>query len=564
MIERRKEDADSRFLKEIEFVASLGAEFTESIELDETLRNTTLRVMEHLDAQAASVFLLNPQGTHLICRFCAGPIDVTGLSIPFGKGILSRAMIKNSLQTVLDVTSDEDFNQAVDVTTNFVTRSILCAPLAMKGKPFGAIEIINKTGPSPLFTTKEGRLLSALSSLAAFAIHLARMTEERLAQEALRQEIALAGQIQRSLLPKDPAPNFPLFGINVPAQEISGDFYSHLLLPDGRIAFSLGDVSGKGIRASMLMSKTISLFQCLCKTHLQPGRLLAAINDEVIETSSHGMFVTMIAGLYDPQDQLVVFANAGHLPPILRQADGVFVNFDADMPPLGILGGIEFADEFVALQGGSLYLYSDGVTEAGGEQELGDAGLKTMINAFSSYPLALRLRRMVEQLKAGSQPLNDDITLLTIEAPAHTHLASLNYPADPACLKDMRHRVRQLVTDAGGSESITEAIVVALNEACMNVIQHGYQGDAEQEYELQVAYNKNRNVMVFELLDHAPRVDPARIKSRSLDDVRPGGLGVHFIGELMDEMAFCEPPPGYGNLLHMSVRLDKQTPLEMP
>ncbi|MDP2680821.1 MAG: SpoIIE family protein phosphatase [Rhodoferax sp.] len=564
MIERRKEDADSRFLKEIEFVASLGAEFTESIELDETLRNTTLRVMEHLDAQAASVFLLNPQGTHLICRFCAGPIDVTGLSIPFGKGILSRAMIKNSLQTVLDVTSDEDFNQAVDVTTNFVTRSILCAPLAMKGKPFGAIEIINKTGPSPLFTTKEGRLLSALSSLAAFAIHHARMTEERLAQEALRQEIALAGQIQRSLLPKDPAPNFPLFGINVPAQEISGDFYSHLLLPDGRIAFSLGDVSGKGIRASMLMSKTISLFQCLCKTHLQPGRLLAAINDEVIETSSHGMFVTMIAGLYDPQDQLVVFANAGHLPPILRQADGVFVNFDADMPPLGILGGIEFADEFVALQGGSLYLYSDGVTEAGGEQELGDAGLKTMINAFSSYPLALRLRRMVEQLKAGSQPLNDDITLLTIEAPAHTHLASLNYPADPACLKDMRHRVRQLVTDAGGSESITEAIVVALNEACMNVIQHGYQGDAEQEYELQVAYNKNRNVMVFELLDHAPRVDPARIKSRSLDDVRPGGLGVHFIGELMDEMAFCEPPPGYGNLLHMSVRLDKQTPLEMP
>ena len=555
-------DHENDGMQEVEFVASLGAEFTESIELDETLRNTTLRVMEHLDAEAASVFLLNPERTHLICHFCAGPMDVTGLAVPFGKGILSRAVMNNSLETVLDVCHDKDFDAMADEKTRFVTRSILCAPLAMKGKPFGAIEIINKTGANPLFTVKDGRLLSSLAALSAFAIHHARMTEERVAQEALRQEIRLAGEIQRSLLPNDPEPCFPIFGINLPAQDISGDFYSHVVLNDGRIAFSLGDVSGKGIRASMLMSKTISLFQCLCKSMPHPARLLAAINDEVVATSSHGMFVTMIVGIYDPATQNVLFANAGHLPPILRRSNGEFMRFDADMPPLGILSGIEFQDEAVSLQGGSLYLYSDGVTEAGGGEGIGEEGLKEMLGEFALYPLAQRLRGIVERLSSDGQPLHDDITLLAIEANETQPIGVLKFPSDPATLKVMRSQIRDMVTSVGAADGLVEEIVVALNEACMNVIQHGYQGSTREEYELRVIYNKNRHAMIFELLDHAPTVDKAKIKSRSLEDVRPGGLGVYFIRQSMDEMEFCTPPEGYGNRLYMSVRLDKQNLLE--
>ncbi|MEQ1515699.1 MAG: SpoIIE family protein phosphatase [Usitatibacteraceae bacterium] len=554
---------DSQLMEEIEFVASLGAQFTESIELDETLRNATLRVMEHMDAEAASIFLFNPEETHLVCRFCAGPMDVTGLTVPYGKGILSRAVKNNALEVVLDAWGDQDFNAKVDEKTNFVTRSILCAPLAMKGKPFGAIEIINKAGANPLFTMRDGRLLSALASLSAFAIHHARMTEERVAQETLRQEIRLAGEIQRNLLPKDPEPRFPMFGINLPAQEISGDFYSHVALPDGRIAFSLGDVSGKGIRASMLMSKTISLFQCLCKTTPQPGRLLAAINDEVVETSSHGMFVTMIAGIYDPHTQEVLFANAGHLPPILRRPDGEFLRFEADMPPLGILSGVEFPDEKVSLEGASFYLYSDGVTEAGGEQELGEGGLTAMLHELAALPLAQRLRSVVERISADSLPLHDDITLLAIEPVESYPVGVLRHPADPATLKEMRERLRQLVESTGASGELTEAIVVALNEACMNVIQHGYRGTAPGDYELRIGPQKNRRALTFELLDHAPPVDRAKVKSRALDDIRPGGLGVHFIEHVMDEMAFCTPPEGYGNLLYMSIRMDKPNPLEI-
>lgn len=97
----------------------------------------------------------------------------------------------------------------------------------------------------------------------------------------------------------------------------------------------------------------------------------------------------------------------------------------------------------------------------------------------------------------------------------------------------------------------------------MNVIQHGYQGSTQGDYELRVGHHKGRDAMIFELLDHAPPIDKSNVKSRSLEDVRPGGLGVHFIEQLMDEMEFCVPPEGYGNMLYMSIRMDKQNLLEI-
>ena len=104
-----------------------------------------------------------------------------------------------------------------------------------------------------------------------------------------------------------------------PIQEVSGDFYDHFELPDGTIAFAIGDVSGKGLNASLLMAQTASLFRCLGKTMRDPARLMSILNREICETVSRGMFVTMVAGLYDPATGQLRFANAGHLPPLVRR-----------------------------------------------------------------------------------------------------------------------------------------------------------------------------------------------------------------------------------------------------
>src|SRR6185436_14590906 len=143
-----------------------------------------------------------------------------------------------------------------------------------------------------------------------------------------------ASEIQKSLLP--PAdPDLPIQGINRPIREVSGDFYDYFALPDGVIAFCLGDVSGKGMNAALLMAKTASLFRCLGKTIRAPARLLSILNREICETTSSGM---------------LRFANAGHLPPIVRKPHTGFRSFEASAPPLGILREAIFPEEEVRLE----------------------------------------------------------------------------------------------------------------------------------------------------------------------------------------------------------------------
>src|SRR6185295_16982140 len=127
----------------------------------------------------------------------------------------------------------------------------------------------------------------------------ARLADQLVEQERIKRELELASEIQRSLLPQADE-TLPIFGINRPIREVSGDFYDFFELPDGTVAFCLGDVSGKGMNAALLMAKTASLFRCLGKTIRDPARLLTILNREVQETASRGMFVTMIAGLYEP------------------------------------------------------------------------------------------------------------------------------------------------------------------------------------------------------------------------------------------------------------------------
>ena len=262
-----------------------------------------------------------------------------------------------------------------------------------------------------------------------------RLAEENLSyqeltlrlQKALRERDALAGQlnrelelareIQQSLLPGGTAPGFPVVGINVPARELSGDFFDYFRLDDGRVYFNLADVSGKGVNAALLMAKASSLFRCLGKQVHDPGRLLAQINVELCETSTRGMFVTMIAGLYDPGSGRLRLVNAGHPPGILLGKDGGLSALYAQAPPLGVDPECTFPEVEISLDGGSLYLFSDGVTEgrtADGEV-LGFRGLVGLIVEQGNLLPGERLETIVTRFTGAASPLRDDITMLLLE-----------------------------------------------------------------------------------------------------------------------------------------------------
>jgi sigma-B regulation protein RsbU (phosphoserine phosphatase) len=165
------------------------------------------------------------------------------------------------------------------------------------------------------------------------------------------------------------------------------------------------------------MAKAASLFRCLGKRSDDPAAILAILNREIHETSSRGMFVTMVAGTYDPGSGLLRFANAGHEPPLLRGQDHCYSTFPAEAPPLGIIPDMEFWTHEINLEGGEFYVFSDGLMEFHyhEHEELGVGGLIQMIEGLSHLPISERLEALLSELDSEGWEVRDDLTVLVID-----------------------------------------------------------------------------------------------------------------------------------------------------
>ena len=244
---------------------------------------------------------------------------------------------------------------------------------------------------------------------------------DRLAAE-MNQELELAREIQRSLLPATILGNFSVTGVNVPARQLSGDFYDYFTIKDGRVVFCLGDVSGKGTNAAILMAKTCSLFRCLGKHIHDSRRLMSMINAEVCETSTRGMFVTMVAGIYDPKSGQVQMVNAGHLPALLVHGKERINAYDSQALPLGIDPEATFEAVDFCLDGGSLYMFSDGLTEAlVNNEQLGLRGLIALLVESAGCRPRKRIETVISRFNTGGVTPQDDLTLLLIDPSVTRH-----------------------------------------------------------------------------------------------------------------------------------------------
>ena len=573
---------------QLELLVEMGRHFAATQDIEATMSRALERIAELMGAEGGALFVLEgdlDEG-QFVCHASHGPVNIKGLSIPVGTGIIGRSVANNASEKVWDVQNDPSFNKDLDTQFNFTTRSILCAPLSVKDERIGAIEVVNKSGGDGLFSDEDLSLLEALAASAALAISNARMAGELAEKEVMRRELELAAEIQRGLLPAEAAlgEGFPVCGVNRPARVVSGDFFDYFTLYDGRIAFTLADVSGKGMNAALLMAKTASLFRCLGKEDLRPGRLLQRINAEVCETALRGMFVTMVAGVYDPATGRLVLANAGHEPPLLYAVGGTFLALGAGAPPVGIppelTGGGPVPEEVHYLDGGALYIFTDGATEgyvADGE-ELGADGFMAMIQdgvAQGQTPQG-RINAVADRLSSTGLALRDDITVMVIDDQApkqqrlddgmtHTQdnsetepatnqpiegsLCAMTVPARAASLKMVRRAVDQAAEACGFNKEQCQDLVLAVDEACQNVIRHAY-GEM-QDGDMVLDIRRDAGTFVILIRDFAPPVDVEQIKPRNLDDVRPGGLGVHFIREVMDDVEHLPPPDGQGNLLRL-------------
>lgn len=549
------------FSNYLELLAVVGQDFATSLDIDETIRLTLTRIVNYLDAEAASLFMLENNDTEVVCRVSVGPTDIAGLRLKYGQGIVGQSISQQASLMVRDVSKDANFLRSVDEETGFTTRSILCAPMSLNDVHLGAVEVINKRNADGLFAERDRDALRVLAASAALAIRNATLTKSLIAQQRLQRELELVAELQLSLLPDRREADFPVHGVNIPARTVSGDFFDFFPLPDGRICFDLGDVAGKGIQAALLMAKATSLVRCLGKSVHHPGELLGMVNQEICETASRGMFVTLVVGIYDPASGSVILANAGHEPPLLLATDGSVSDFPATAPPVGVSADLfadnRFPEVTFDLDGGSLYIFTDGVTEGTIDdgKPLGSDGMLDLLRELSPLPATERVDEIATRFTRSDKPLHDDLTILVVQdTRPDAHLLELRLPATAETLREIRDEVRAVSAQAGCGEECTEEIVLAVNEACMNIIQHAYGEEGKGEIVLEIRVIEGG--LEVRLTDFAAPVDPETVKPRPLEELRPGGLGTRFMAECMDEVRFVLPPPaGAGNQLWMRKRI---------
>ena len=406
---------DGDALDRFAFLASMGEQLANSHDLDDGLGHAIDGITRCLGSAAGMVLMFDDRGVGLTCLASAGPVDFRGVSVPLGEPIIARCLRDNSVIAQKDPSEGQQFPPG-GTPNAMAVHSMLCAPVGIGVLPMGVICVLNRHGDDG-YTASDKIFLRAAAAAVAMAIHNARLSAAIVDQDRTRRDLELAADIQRNLLPKsDPAAS-PVNGINRPARLVSGDFFDYISLPDGRIPFALGDVSGKGMNAALLMTKTASLFRCLAKSIDDPAALLKTINREICETVSRGMFVTMVAGIYNPVSGDLSFANAGHEPPLLRLPDRSYQKFPAEAPPIGILPELDLDAVQANLAGGEFYIFTDGLTEFGyGEDEmLGVKGLIQMVEVSSGAPLATRLRDVLYELDQDGWEARDDLTVLTID-----------------------------------------------------------------------------------------------------------------------------------------------------
>ena len=416
------EDKNSQLNIYLEIITKMNQEFAISLDLNDTLQTALQVIIKRINEQAANIFLINEKKKKFECIASLHQNYLDEYELDLKDGVMGKAVEQKKCIRVGNVRKDvreiAEFYFDLDNKTNFTTYSVLCSPLIAANECLGVIHCLNKKTDNKLFIEDDRKLLETLSAPAALAIRNAKMAKEMIEKNKIQKEVEIVGEIQRSLLSKNKKDNFPIAGINIPAKVVSGDFYNFSDLGDGKYGFGVADVSGKGIKSSLLMSKASSLYRCLSKSIFSTSELLMILNNEICETISRGMFVTMLIGIYDSNKKELKMSSAGHEPPLILNQDGNFSTFDHAGPPLGIMPKTKYDESILSFDKSSMYVFTDGITEIKSPKGdmLGSEGFQDYIKKFQSKNINERLKIMVDDIVNAGNIQKDDLTILVIES----------------------------------------------------------------------------------------------------------------------------------------------------
>jgi len=288
---------------------------------------------------------------------------------PISHSVANRVMSQADAILSADGIDDDEFDISESVL-DFPIRSMMCAPLlGPMQKPLGII-YVDTNDPYEHFHEDDLEVLISVAATAGQALEYAHAHEAQLRLDRRNRELATAKEVQLHFLPQN-RPNVPgyrFYDYYSSAEEVGGDYYGYVPLPDGRVALALGDVSGKGISAALVMARLCSEVRYRLVTEDDPCIAVQALNREFSKPENDPWFVTFVLCILDPREHQVTLVNAGHKPPLLRRIQtGKIeeVGEDAVSMPLGCDESVEYGPFTMSLEpGDALFIYTDGINEA--------------------------------------------------------------------------------------------------------------------------------------------------------------------------------------------------------
>jgi sigma-B regulation protein RsbU (phosphoserine phosphatase) len=342
--------------------------------------------------------------------------------------LLSRTIVNMAFEDQLAVVTSDAATDPRFMSRDSIIRSnvhsAMCAPLWNNREVIGII-YADRTSLSEEFGEEDLKMLTLLANLAAIKIENARLIEKALEQERLEKELALAAQIQRDFLPKasPPLPNFDIHGLNIPCQQVGGDYFDYIPVEAGQLGLVIADVSGKGVSASLLMASLRASLHAEVGSGHRIEHMAGKLNDFVCRSSGSSCFITFFYGELNPATGGLRYLNAGHNPPLVLNAAGRLDRLDACGLCLGMFPGSEYECRGAQIDAGDiLLLYTDGITESRNpvREEFGEARLIDYVRSRQDLPAAEIIQGLKSELQAftQSQDLDDDMTIVIVKRKA--------------------------------------------------------------------------------------------------------------------------------------------------
>ena len=391
-----------------------------TLDLDKLLTVILEAALQVVGADRGTVYLIDYDRRELWSKVLKGTQSIE-IRLGIGKGIAGYVAATGDTLNIEDAYLDHRFNPEVDGKTGYRTKSILCMPMKNKEqKIIGVFQLLNKLDGT--FTFDDENFIDALSVHSSIAIENARLHEQEGEKIAMEKDLVAAREVQMSLLPKS-APHvkgYDIAGRSIPAKAVGGDYFDFIPIDQHRIVFCLGDVSGKGLPAALLMANLQATLRGQMISEATPKVWIRRSNRLLHESTTPDKFVTLFFGCLDRELGTICYCNAGHDHPFFISSSDDVKRLKTGGIILSVMNDYPYEEETITMHpGGLLVAYSDGVTEAmnAKKQQFQEKRLMNVILKHRNLSATEIIDAILEAVKKHilSHPQFDDITVVVIK-----------------------------------------------------------------------------------------------------------------------------------------------------